>query len=210
MRRGQRRSRRRSIRISRRCRASPARTLTVRCHGPVREPGRPFAAGPSLPRTAADGTSVTVNRRRTPRWQEGRRRASKPFALWRLALAAVLLCGIAHSGGHYFYCEALGLSLSDPCAQAPDSGRTECPTRAFRVHRYDCCALVVLPAMPESQRAERPTVRPAPILAIMGARPWVERTSGDERISCGQAFRAWRGPPRAPGEMRARLMVYLT
>jgi hypothetical protein len=126
-----------------------------------------------------------------------------------LVLAFVVLFGIAHSGGRYFYCEALGLMPSDPCAEAPSNSRRENPSGLLRQHRADCCEIVTLAAMPQAAEAAGPSVAPAARVAVVSAL-WL---AGPIDVTTPQladrAFERWRPPPRASNGVRAQLMVFL-
>jgi hypothetical protein len=125
-----------------------------------------------------------------------------------LVLALGVLFGIVQSGGRYFYCEALGLMPSDPCAQASGAA-TGSPVGALSEQHTDCCEVVTLPAMPAAAEAAGPCVAPAARVALVAApsltasMPFVA-WSGAERL-----FELWRPPPRAQSDARAQLMVFL-
>jgi hypothetical protein len=176
-----------------------------------RHRSREIARGPSLPGEGADVTTdgaVNSGSRRGKR--TGRPRPHSAVALARLLLAAVVLCGIAHAGGRYFYCEAFGFSRTDPCAQSSDAGRTECPSGALHAQDDDCCTRLVVPAMPDGAKAEAPRVPAASLVAIAPAVPRVEGVSANDRAAFRSSLVRWRTPPRPPGAARALLMVFLT
>ena len=62
--------------------------------------------------------------RATRRWRFPRAIAT----LAHLVLAFAVVFGIAHSGSRYFYCEALGLLPSDPCAGASSDAHGQGPS----------------------------------------------------------------------------------
>jgi hypothetical protein len=128
--------------------------------------------------------------------------------LGHLVLVFAVLAGIGHSGARYFYCEALGLMATDPCAQA--SERQRCPVEALDRAVADCCEAVTLPAMPQGARAASPSVPPASRIAVIApgwlAHPWIAKGLR----SSNWTPRQWRPPPRGPNEARAQLMVFLT
>jgi hypothetical protein len=142
-----------------------------------------------------------------------RRRRKLPNALVRgalfLLLAVAVVCGTVQAGARYFYCEALGLSLSDPCAQGVEH-RDQCPLASLDRPDVDCCSLLRIRSMPEGARASEPTVPPAGVIAVL---PAIEGASGRSSRGGIRAVRAtarWRKPPRSSGERRAELMVFLT
>jgi hypothetical protein len=127
----------------------------------------------------------------------------------RLLLAFAVICGATQSGAHYFYCEALGLSASDPCAAGARAAEP-CPFKSLQAQSIDCCSIITLPSMPDGARAQEPTVVPAGVIALLPARDssGPDTSLGAERFSL-RAFR-WERPPRPGGERRAQLMVFLT
>ena len=130
-------------------------------------------------------------------------------AAGRLLLAFVVLFGILHSGGRYFYCEALGLLPSDPCAEAARDAHGTSPLGAVGERRADCCEIVTLAAMPQAAKAAAPGVAPAARAALMPAL-WL---AGVTRFAVpwrpGRAFERWRPPPRSSNDVHAQLMVFL-
>jgi hypothetical protein len=126
-----------------------------------------------------------------------------------LVLAFAVLFGIVQSGARYFYCDALGLLPSDPCAEAARDGATRCPLGTVSEHHADCCEIVFLAEMPQAARAAGPSVAPAALVAIIPAL-WPEGWS-DSATSArlDRAFERWRPPPRASSDVRAQLMVFL-
>jgi hypothetical protein len=130
-------------------------------------------------------------------------------AVAHLVLAFAVLFGIVQSGGQYFYCDALGLLASDPCAETARDGHGRCPLGTLSEHHADCCELVTLAAMPQAARADGPRVEPAALVAIIPA-PWPEGGSHSATSSRpDRAFERWRPPPRASNDVRAQLMVFL-
>jgi hypothetical protein len=125
-------------------------------------------------------------------------------AHWVLAIA--VLFGVLHSGSRYFYCEALGLLPSDPCAAASSDAHSKTPLQTLSERTADCCEIVTLGAMPPAAQAAGPGVAPAARVDIVPAR-WLAGRIDSEAPS--RAFQRWRPPPRASGEVRAELMVFL-
>lgn len=129
------------------------------------------------------------------------------MAHWLLAFA--VLSGIVHAGGRYFYCEALGLLPSDPCAQVSGHADDGSPLDALSEHHADCCEVVTLAAMPRAAQAAGPHVAPAARVAIV---PAVSLAGGLESAGPSRVDRAserWRPPPRASSDARSQLMVFL-
>jgi hypothetical protein len=151
--------------------------------------------------------TVEMRAARRPR---RKRAAARSFAaaLGHLLLALAVLCGIARSGARYFYCEAFGLTLTDPCvrAQHDDVGRSG-EALGERVH--DCCEVVTLPAVPDGARTATPNIPSAPRVAVVavGSSDFVRSRGGTS--FCDPLLDRWRPPPRSPGENRAELMVFL-
>src|SRR5260221_11428193 len=86
-----------------------------------------------------------------------------------LVLAFAVLCGIVHAGARYFYCEALGLLPSDPCAEVSGDGHGKRPLDALSEHHADCCEIVTLIPMPRAAQAAGPHVAHAAREAIAPA-----------------------------------------
>lgn len=151
-----------------------------------------------------------MRRARQPRRRK--RAAARGFAvaLAHLLLALAVLCGVARSGSQYYYCEAFGLSLVDPCFHemcGDDSGPAG---QVLHEQRPDCCEIIRLPAMPQAARGADPNVVPAGCVAILAA-PSCDDVPSKSSHSSGMAlFERWRPPPRASRESRAQRMVFLT
>ena len=142
--------------------------------------------------------------RRTPRGRLPRAVA----AVAHLVLAVAVVLGIVHSGSRYFYCEALGLSASDPCAAATSEGRGKSPSETLSERAPDCCEIVTLAAMPRAAQAAQTSVAPAPCVAI-AALPIDESAGAAPPSGVDRALARWRPPPRSSGDVRAQLMVFL-
>jgi hypothetical protein len=128
---------------------------------------------------------------------------------WCALVALAVLFGIGQARTRYFYCESLGLSVTDPCVHQM-THESPCPLAAFDRAPFDCCEVITMPSMPEGARAIEPSVASAGVIAILPA-----VGSSIESSSSGSAHVAWegerwRGPPRASRERRAQLMVFLT
>jgi hypothetical protein len=150
---------------------------------------------------------------RTASWSRLTKRRGLPrvaVAATHLLLAFALLFGLVQSGGRYFYCEALGLLPSDPCAEAWGKAHSAGAESMFSEHHADCCEIVTLEAMPQAAQATAPGVPPAPCVAILptlSCAPGTDSPLPSSRVA--QAFERWRPPPRAPNDVRAQLMVFL-
>jgi hypothetical protein len=127
----------------------------------------------------------------------------------RLVLALAVICGAVQSGARYFYCEALGLSTSDPCA-ASARGGGGCPLESVGPQSIDCCAIITLPAVPEGARAREQTVAPAGVVALLPASEYVGPNSLLRVDGFAQTALRVERPPRPGGELRTQLMVFLT
>jgi hypothetical protein len=143
--------------------------------------------------------------RSTRRWRL--RRAVAAAAHWVLAFA--VLFGITHSGGRYFYCEALGLSPFDPCAEASGDGHGKSPLGMLSERHADCCEIVTLAAMPQAAKSAGPSVKPVARVALVPALWLAGRLDSAAPSQVDRPFERWRPPPRASSDVRAQLMVFL-
>ena len=142
-------------------------------------------------------------------WRPGGLPRGLVLAATRLLLALAVICGAVQSGARYFYCDALGLSSSDPCAASAQGGGG-CPFESVERQSVDCCSLLTLPSMPDGARAHERSVAPAGVVALLPASEYMcprlpLRVEGFARA----ALRIER-PPRPGGELRTQLMVFLT
>ncbi len=153
----------------------------------------------------AKGVRTVPRNRSTKR----RRLPGAMAAAGRLVLALAVLFGVLHSGGRYFYCEALGLLASDPCVDASTDVHSKSPSGVLSDRPADCCEIVTLAAMPQAAQAAGHSVAPAARVAIMPARWLAGRADFAAPSRLGRAFERWRRPPRATNEIRAQLMVFL-
>jgi len=126
---------------------------------------------------------------------------------WLLAFA--VLFGIAHAGGRYFYCEALGLSASDPCARASNDAHSKSLSGMLSERGVDCCEVLTLAAMPQAAQPVGPSVAPAARVATLPALWLADLVDGPAPARVDRAFKRWRPPPRASNDVRAQLMVFL-
>jgi hypothetical protein len=138
-----------------------------------------------------------------------KRRRALAFGAVRLLLALAILCGTTQAGARYFYCEAFGLSTSDPCGGAAH-GRNACPLRSIEPQSIDCCSVISIPLMPDGARLDERTVPSAGVVAILPAREYAVTPPLFDGDGFGQRAERWERPPRPGGELRAQLMVFLT
>jgi hypothetical protein len=125
-----------------------------------------------------------------------------------MLLAVAVLTGVSNAGARFFYCEALGLSMTDPCAQASKS--EPCPTDALTDYDTDCCGVIVLPAMPPAVRTASLDVPRASEVGVRAASWDVDRSALLQQPARDPVRPRWHPPPRSPNEVRSRLMVFLT
>ena len=141
------------------------------------------------------------------------RRRLRPLvvAFAGLLVSIAMFSGLAHANARYFYCDAMGLLGSDPCAVAGRSDdEPQAPSAEAREGHADCCEVLILPSLPQGTHVQASAVPPAPLLALLSAAsvfgvhiagPPVRRTRASEH---------WRHPPRSAAQVRAQLMVFLT
>ncbi len=130
-------------------------------------------------------------------------------AVTRVVLAFALLFALVESGTRYFYCEAMGLRLVDPCAQGiAHEGQREGQLPLLSAYHADCCEIVTLPAMPQAVQALAPSVAPAALVAILPAF-WLVAQTAPPASPADRAFGKWRPPPRTSRDLRAQRMVFL-
>jgi hypothetical protein len=126
-----------------------------------------------------------------------------------LLVAAAVLFGVVHAGARYFYCEGLGLSTTDPCAQVAEQ-RAPCPLASFERAPFDCCQVLTMPSMPDGARSVAPTVPSAGVIAILPPAPAVAESQGGRSIRAAREGERWRAPPKSARERRAQLNIFLT
>jgi hypothetical protein len=123
-------------------------------------------------------------------------------------VAIAVLFGIVQARAHYFYCESLGLSATDPCGHEARR-QTPCPLASLDRAPFDCCEVITMPSMPEGARAAGPTVPSAGVVAVLP--PVLGELASSQSVGhVAWEGERWRGPPRASRERRAQLMVFLT
>lgn len=141
-----------------------------------------------------------------------RRRILTRAALARascLLVAIAVLFGIAQAGARYFYCEGLGLSATDPCAQGAAHG-SPCRLASFDRDPLDCCQVLTMRSMPEGARSIVPVVPSAGLLAILSPVRGADASSWNASIVVARGGERGRAPPSSSSERRAQLMVFLT
>ncbi len=138
-----------------------------------------------------------------------------------LLLSLAILSGLARANSRYFYCDAMGLLDTDPCA-APaaqtglSSGQGNEPAEGIgastelRQSHTDCCEVLTLPPMPASTTVDVPAVPPPTLASIQPAAPVLDVRALAAHASSDRAFERWRPPPASARELRAQLMVFLT
>jgi hypothetical protein len=126
--------------------------------------------------------------------------------LW---LALAVLAAPVQAGARYFYCEAFGLSASDPCSAGARSGHP-CPFKSIEPQSIDCCSVITLPSIPKGASTQEHEVPPARIVAILAAREYARSASGPVVRGFAQGVQRWERPPRPGGDLHTQLMVFLT
>jgi hypothetical protein len=127
--------------------------------------------------------------------------------LW---LAVAIIAGPVQAGARYFYCEAFGLSASDPCSAGAQSGHP-CPFESLERQSLDCCSVITLSSIPEGASTEEHEVPPARIVAILAAGEYARSPSGSTAArGFAHGVQRWKRPPRPGGDLRTQLMVFLT
>jgi hypothetical protein len=136
-------------------------------------------------------------------------------------VAVAVLFALVHANTRYFYCEALGLSATDPCAQAagphsrasadaaPGAPSDSCPTGALDRKPSDCCQVITMPSVPEGARSVEPTVPAAGVIALLPAVQLTWAAAWSEGARSAPERERWQVPPPSASERRAQLMVFL-
>lgn len=132
------------------------------------------------------------------------------MALTGLALSFMMLSGITRANGRYFYCEAMGLMASDPCAPAAQEARPLNRSAEARESHPDCCEVVTFPSLPDGTTSTSPAVAPPALVAVLPAEPAPDAQLRVPRPGSDRAFAHGRAPPRSAAQVRAQLMVFLT
>jgi hypothetical protein len=126
-----------------------------------------------------------------------------------LLLALAMISGTLQAGARYFYCEALGLSASDPCLARAHSGNP-CPFQSIERQSIDCCSVITLPSIPQGASADEHKVPPASFVAILPASEYARSPVGTLADGFARGVQRWERPPRPGGDLRTQLMVFLT
>jgi len=137
-----------------------------------------------------------------------RRLPRAAVAMVRLVLALAVVFAMVQSGGRYFYCEALGLMPSDPCAEVSGAAHRG-PLRTLTEQHTDCCEVVTLATTPPAAQTATPCVAPAPCVALVAAPRLSASMPFVSSLDRERLFERWRPPPRAPNDVRAQLMVFV-
>src|SRR5260370_33092829 len=88
-------------------------------------------------------------------------------ALAGLLLALALISSLSLAGTRFYYCEAMGLTRSDPCEGVRESQSARDATGGVRETHADCCEIVTLPSAPAGARAADRGVPASPLAAIL-------------------------------------------
>jgi hypothetical protein len=141
-----------------------------------------------------------------------RRRLPRAIVLGavHIVLALAVICGSLQAGARYFYCEALGLSTSDPCCSAPAHSGHDCPVQAIERASVDCCSILTLPSMPRAASADKHGVPPAGLTAILAVEEYARAPVRPAFAGFARGVQRWEGPPRPGGDPRLQTMVFLT
>jgi hypothetical protein len=127
-----------------------------------------------------------------------------------LLVALAVVFGPLQSGARYFYCEALGeLSVSDPCGPHA-RGSDSCPFESVQRQSVDCCSVIKLPLLPSGAQSPEHTVPAACVSAVLAALDYAGTPQSQGADDFARRSKRWARPPRPGGELRARLMVFLT
>ena len=145
-----------------------------------------------------------------PGWRK-RRRLPQALVVGvvHLLFALAVVCGTVQAGARYFYCEALGLSASDPCSARAQAGGT-CPLPSIDRQSIDCCLVITLPSMPCGASVDEPDILPAALTAILPAREYARPLALPIATGFTRGVQRWERPPRPGGDLRTQLMVFLT
>lgn len=131
------------------------------------------------------------------------------LALIGILLSFAIVSGFARANGRYFYCEAMGLMATDPCANAAQRGEQRDSTEA-RSAKSDCCEVITLPSLPTGATTTSLAVPPPALVALVPATPLLDLRLGDSRAHLDRGRERWRSTARSAAQARARLMVFLT
>jgi len=123
-----------------------------------------------------------------------------------LAVAMVLFAALLGAGVRRLYCMETGTVLDGPCCMAKGHSPSD-DVAQLRDGHSDCCGVLAAPNLPSSiTSGESPSAPPPSVVGVLPAAP-----TGGQALATSRAAIASRmcGPPPAPSEARARLMVFL-
>ena len=134
----------------------------------------------------------------------------RAFAAVATLLVLALVSSVSLAGTRFYYCEAMGLTRSDPCQGSAETSGARDPAGVVREGHTDCCSVVILPSAPVGARTAAPSVAPPALAAILAPETLVERPCAGDARTLVRGFERWRPPPKPASEVRAQLMVFLT
>lgn len=123
-----------------------------------------------------------------------------------LAVAMVLFAALLGAGVRRLYCMETGRVLDGPCCTAKGHSPSD-DVAQLRDGASDCCGVLAAPNLPASVASgESPSAPPPSVVGVLPAAP-----ASGQALATSRAAIASRacGPPPAPSEARARLMVFL-
>src|SRR5260370_5498140 len=94
-------------------------------------------------------------------------------ALAGLLLALALVSSLSLAGTRFYYCEAMGLTRSDPCEGFRESNGARDAAAAVRESHADCCEIVTLPSAPAGSRPADRGLPASPLAAILAPTAFV-------------------------------------
>ena len=139
------------------------------------------------------------------------RRLARPFVVVAVLLVLALVSSLSLAGAHFYYCDAMGLTRSDPCRASGEASGARDTAPAIGESHTDCCKRVTLLSPPVGARAANHRVPPAPLATVVAPAAFVERGHRTAEAHGPLALsERWRPPRRPASEVRAQLMVFLT
>jgi hypothetical protein len=132
------------------------------------------------------------------------------LALFALTLAFSLVSSLSLAGASYYYCDAMGLTASDPCQGADRSSQGCEPTGSLRKAKADCCEKITLRSMPPGAASADLVVPPAPLLAILAPAELVSAAVAALPRASLPGLERWGPAPPLASEMCAQRMVFLS
>jgi hypothetical protein len=140
----------------------------------------------------------------------GRLPRAVAVALFALTLAFSLVSSLSLAGASYYYCDAMGLTSSDPCQGDHQSRKTCVPAGALRQSRGDCCEKLTLPSMPPGATAADHAVPPAPLVAVLAPAELAHAAGADLPHASLPGLERWGPPPPLASERCVQRMVFLS